>query len=101
MTSLLLDTHTMLWFFWDDARLSPAAKGLIEDGDNRKLVSIASCWEIASRLGSASWILASQAVRFSLVKSHAIILSCCPSVSIMQQWSKSWPHITETLSIVC
>ena len=51
MTSLLLDTHTMLWFFWDDARLSPAAKGLIEDGDNRKLVSIASCWEIAIKVG--------------------------------------------------
>jgi PIN domain nuclease of toxin-antitoxin system len=22
MTSLLLDTHTMLWFFWDDPQLS-------------------------------------------------------------------------------
>ena len=30
MTSLLLDTHAMLWFFWDDPRLSVAAKALIE-----------------------------------------------------------------------
>ncbi len=51
MTSLLLDTHTMLWFFWDDAHLSAHAKEVIEDPDNRKLVSIASCWEIAIKVG--------------------------------------------------
>ena len=26
MTSLLLDTHTILWFFWDDPQLSARAK---------------------------------------------------------------------------
>jgi PIN domain nuclease of toxin-antitoxin system len=41
----------MLWFFWDDPRLSVAAKAVIEDPDNRKLVSIASCWEIAIKIG--------------------------------------------------
>jgi PIN domain nuclease of toxin-antitoxin system len=51
MTSLLLDTHTMLWFFWDDRQLSAHAKSLIEDGDNRKLVSTASCREIAIKVG--------------------------------------------------
>ena len=51
MTSLLLDAHTMLWFFWDDARLSARAKALIQDADNRKLVSIATCWEIAIKVG--------------------------------------------------
>ena len=51
MTSLLLDTHTMLWFFWDDPKLSAGAKALIEDANNRKLVSIASCWEIAIKVG--------------------------------------------------
>lgn len=51
MTNLLLDTHTMLWFFWNDSRLSGGAKALIEDADNRKLVSIASCWEIAIKVG--------------------------------------------------
>jgi len=47
MTSLLLDTHAMLWFFWEDPLLSKAAKAAIEDPSNRKLVSIASCWEVA------------------------------------------------------
>jgi PIN domain nuclease of toxin-antitoxin system len=41
----------MLWFFWDDPRLSVHAKALIEDGNNRKLVSIASCWEVAIKVG--------------------------------------------------
>jgi PIN domain nuclease of toxin-antitoxin system len=48
---VLLDTHTMLWFLWDDSRLSGPAKSLVEDANNRKLVSIASCWEIAIKVG--------------------------------------------------
>jgi PIN domain nuclease of toxin-antitoxin system len=51
MTSLLLDTHAMLWFFWDDPQLSADAKAEIEDADNRKLVSVASCWEVAIKVG--------------------------------------------------
>jgi PIN domain nuclease of toxin-antitoxin system len=51
MTSLLLDTHAMLWFVWDDPKLSASAKKAIEDAENRKLVSIASCWEIAIKVG--------------------------------------------------
>jgi PIN domain nuclease of toxin-antitoxin system len=51
VTSLLLDAHTMLWFFWDDPQLSARAKALIEDANNRKLVSVATCWEIAIKVG--------------------------------------------------
>src|SRR3954468_15703280 len=51
MSDILLDSHTMLWFFWDDRLLSPKAKSLIEDPSNRKLVSIATCWEIAIKAG--------------------------------------------------
>jgi hypothetical protein len=40
-----------VWFFWDDPRLRKAARALIEDAGNRKLVSIASCWEIAIKVG--------------------------------------------------
>jgi PIN domain nuclease of toxin-antitoxin system len=49
--TVLLDTHTFLWFCQDDPLLSKAAKTLIEDPSNRKLVSIASCWEIAIKAG--------------------------------------------------
>lgn len=51
MTAVLLDTHAMLWFFWDDPQLTVSAKAVIEDADNRKLVSVASCWEIAIKVG--------------------------------------------------
>jgi PIN domain nuclease of toxin-antitoxin system len=55
--NLLLDTHTMLWFFWDDPLLSTSAKALIEDPANRKLVSIASCWEIAIKVSTGKLTL--------------------------------------------
>jgi PIN domain nuclease of toxin-antitoxin system len=44
---VLIDTHTLLWFLRDDPLLSANAKSLIEEPQNRKLVSVASCWEIA------------------------------------------------------
>ncbi len=48
--TLLLDTHSVLWFWWDDLQLSETAKQAICDTTNRKLVSIASCWEIAIKV---------------------------------------------------
>ena len=51
MSDLLLDTQAMLWFFWGDPSLSAAAKASIENPENRKLVSIASCWETAIKAG--------------------------------------------------
>jgi PIN domain nuclease of toxin-antitoxin system len=49
--TLLLDTHTFLWFVLDDAQLSTLAKTLIEDPTNDVLVSPASYWEIAIKVG--------------------------------------------------
>jgi PIN domain nuclease of toxin-antitoxin system len=49
--NLILDTHALLWFLNDDPQLAPNAKSLIEDPANRKLVSIATCWEIAIKAG--------------------------------------------------
>ena len=64
MSDLLLDTHTALWFFWDDPLLSPTAKTLIEDPNNRKLLSIASCWEIAIKAGLGKLQLGAQSRAF-------------------------------------
>ena len=44
---LLLDTHTFIWFVIDSPRLSIVVRGLIEDENNEKLLSIVSVWEIA------------------------------------------------------
>ena len=50
MTSLLLDTHAVLWFWWDDSRLSATAKDAIRDPENRTLVSFATPWEVAIKV---------------------------------------------------
>ena len=39
--TLLLDTHTFLWFWWDDPQLSETARQAICDPTNRKLISTA------------------------------------------------------------
>ena len=44
---ILLDTHTVLWFFEDDERLSKSAIEAIYNPDNKKYVSIATLWESA------------------------------------------------------
>jgi PIN domain nuclease of toxin-antitoxin system len=49
--TLLHDTHAFLWFCQDDPRLSTTAKALIEYAGNRKLLGVASCWEIAIKAG--------------------------------------------------
>ncbi|WP_026875762.1 type II toxin-antitoxin system VapC family toxin [Jiangella gansuensis] len=46
---LLLDTHTLLWWFTDDDRLSLEARAAIADEANEVFVSAASAWEIATK----------------------------------------------------
>jgi PIN domain nuclease of toxin-antitoxin system len=47
--TLLLDTHAFLWFILDDPALSPLARDMIEEPENRRLASVASFWEMASK----------------------------------------------------
>ena len=46
---LLLDTHTFIWWFAGNARLSASAQQAIADEDNDVLISAASAWEIATK----------------------------------------------------
>jgi PIN domain nuclease of toxin-antitoxin system len=48
--TLLLDTHTVLWWWSEPQRLSPRALALITDPENRCLVSAASAWETATKV---------------------------------------------------
>ena len=50
---LLLDTHALLWWHSNDARLADSAKDIIRDPRSAVLVSLASLWEVAikSRIG--------------------------------------------------
>lgn len=62
--NLLLDTHALLWFLNDDSLLSTGAKKLIEDPGNHKFVSMASCWEIAIKVGLKKLDLGEPAATF-------------------------------------
>ncbi len=44
--NLLLDTHVLLWWLDDPARLSEASRAAIRDGKNAAYVSAATVWEI-------------------------------------------------------
>jgi PIN domain nuclease of toxin-antitoxin system len=47
---LLLDTQAWLWYVLGDHRLSPTAQTLLADGSNERVLSIASCWEVAIKV---------------------------------------------------
>lgn len=46
---LLLDTHTLLWWWADDPQLPAAARAALADESNEVLVSAATAWEIATK----------------------------------------------------
>jgi len=46
----LLDTHSLIWFALDDPRLSPKARALIEDPENKVAISMATLWEVAIKV---------------------------------------------------
>lgn len=49
--NLLLDAHTLLWYFSGDSNLSANALTVLEDDQNSKRVSAATLWEIAIKVG--------------------------------------------------
>lgn len=50
---ILLDTHALLWWLFDDPKLTDRARTIVGDPQTTVLVSSASAWEIStkSRLG--------------------------------------------------
>ena len=46
---LLLDTHALLWWLFDDPNLPPTVRELIADSGVDVLVSSASAWEICTK----------------------------------------------------
>jgi PIN domain nuclease of toxin-antitoxin system len=62
--NLLLDSHAFLWFCQNDPCLSSTARAIIEDPSNRKLVSVASCWEIAIKAGLGKLTLGEPSVSY-------------------------------------
>jgi PIN domain nuclease of toxin-antitoxin system len=55
--TLLLDTHTFLWFIEDNLRLSVSAKALLES-DADLLLSVSCLWEISIKVSIGKLTLA-------------------------------------------
>jgi PIN domain nuclease of toxin-antitoxin system len=52
---LLLDTHTVVWWWLDDPRLPANARGMIAAAANTVCVSAVSAWEIATKNRLGKW----------------------------------------------
>ena len=48
---VLLDTHTLLWSVDDPSKVSAAAMGAMQDPANERLLSAATIWELAIKVG--------------------------------------------------
>ena len=44
---ILLDTHSLIWFFPGNPQLSNTARIYMEDVKNKKAISLATVWEMA------------------------------------------------------
>jgi len=71
---LIVDTHTFIWFFRGDPKLSTTARQLIENMDNEVMLSIASVWEIAIKqsIGKLSFGLPFKAVIVEKLKQNQV-----------------------------
>ncbi len=43
---VLLDTHSLIWFFSGNSKLSKTVRELIDDSSQQKLISLVSVWEM-------------------------------------------------------
>ncbi len=53
--NLLLDTHTVVWWWADDKRIPAAARAAIASPGNMIYVSAVSAWEIATKNRLGKW----------------------------------------------
>jgi len=54
---LLIDTHALIWYVDQDHLLTPTARAAIDDPSNDILVSAATIWEIAIKVGIRKFAL--------------------------------------------
>ena len=75
MARYLLDTHTAMWFFNGDKKLSETSKNVILDLSNTKYLSIASAWELSIKITLEKLEFAGKAAGFiRLAEANGIIM---------------------------
>jgi PIN domain nuclease of toxin-antitoxin system len=65
VSSVLLDTHVLLWWFQASRRLSPKALAVFRNPDTTVLVSAACAWEIAIKHNAGRLDAADLVVNFA------------------------------------
>jgi PIN domain nuclease of toxin-antitoxin system len=75
---MLLDTHAFLWMVADDPRLSPGALGALTDPDGELVLSAASLWELAIKVGNGKLILSEPLADFVAKYAAAYRLEALP-----------------------
>ena len=88
---LLLDTHAFLWFVTNNQRLSTPTRALIIDPSNEILISPATFWEVAIKVGLGKYplsvsfdqffqagILGNDFTILPIEISHATVLAALP-----------------------
>ena len=75
--NLLLDTHVLLWTLLEPQKLSPELRDLLENSENRLVVSAASAWEIATK-----WRLGKLQQARSVVDNYAMALHRLAAVGL-------------------
>jgi PIN domain nuclease of toxin-antitoxin system len=74
---LLLDTQALLWFLWQHANLTTAARNLMTDPKNELLLSAVNYWEIAVKVSIGKLVLSEPFEKFineAIANNHLTVL---------------------------
>lgn len=76
---LMLDTHVLLWWLQDNARLGPRARGFIADPANQIMISVATPWEISVKHRIGKMDNSGAAVLDTLVEQGMTMIDLSPA----------------------
>ncbi len=89
---LLLDTHALLWWLFDEPRLTARVRGLLSDPDNAILVSSSSAWEISTKFRLGKLPSAAVLVQDIAGWVHRAGFRELPVTIVHAQKAGSWPQ---------
>lgn len=88
----LLDTHTLLWWLFDDPRLSAAAREIVAAPANEILVSAATAWEVATKHRLGKLAVATELVKDIDGWVDRAGFTALPISIVHAQRAGAWPH---------
>ncbi|MBN9517978.1 type II toxin-antitoxin system VapC family toxin [bacterium] len=88
--TLLLDTHTFIWFDSDRSQLSSRALALVTDPANRVLLSVATAWEM---------VIKHQVGKLTLRDSIPRIVAEQVATNRIELLDINLPHVYEVLNL--